>query len=76
LKAHFDTTSPMQKLQHAFVRACLGPFTIVQVVMGWSPTVVGQLKGRIDVPGAATGYLFLDLQVVNKRVVLCSWQLA
>lgn len=72
----FSAATPMQKLQRQFVRACIGPFTIVDVMVGWSPTIVGQMKGRIDVPGAGTGYLFLDVKFLNKQLVLCCWQLA
>jgi hypothetical protein len=66
----------MQKLQRQVVQLRLGPFTVVAVEAGWSPTVVGEMKGRIDIPGAATGYLFLRVEVFTKRMVLACWQLA
>lgn len=66
----------MEKLQRRTAKACLGPLTIADVEVGWSPTVVGKLKGRIDIPGALSGYLFLDLKLFNKQVLLICWQLA
>lgn len=76
MKLVSDSTTPLQKLARQVVRASLGPFVVVDLEIGWSPTVVGSMKGRIDIPGAATGYLFVSLKLLNRAKGSICWQLA
>jgi len=58
------------------LRASLGPFTIVDLEIGWSPTVVGKLFGRLRLPFQVPGFLFISVLVLKRRAVLGSYQLS
>jgi hypothetical protein len=67
-------------LLHAFDRqilsARIGPFTVVELDIGWSPTVVGRLYGRLRLPVPIPGYLWASVRVFNWRAINGSYQLS
>jgi len=58
------------------LRAGLGIFTLVDVDLGWSPSVRGRLWGRLKLPLSVPGYLWLHVRVLGRNALFGSFQLS
>jgi hypothetical protein len=58
------------------IQALLGILTVLDIDLGWSSSCVGRLFGRLKLPLAVPGYLWLDIKLFGRSVVAGSLQLS